>query len=270
MGALKFLYHTKFGGAVLKLLTCRFVSSIAGAFLDSRLSVPRIKGYVKKNGIDLSLYEEKKYRSFNDFFTRKIRPELRPFDVAPDALVAPCDGKLTVYPIDDELIFNVKGFDYSVSTLLKNEELAKEFSGGYCLVFRLCVEDYHRYFYFDTCKKSENVPIKGRYHTVQPIALGARRVFNENHREYTVMETENFQKAVQVEVGAMMVGRIVNNHGEGNFSRGEEKGKFEFGGSTIILLLQKDVAKIDEELIKNTENDDETIVRCGERIGVKA
>ena len=130
------------------------------------------------------------------------------------------------------------------------------------------MEDYHRYFYLDDCEKGENVFLKGRLHTVQPYALEKRRVFTENCREYTVLHTANFGDVTQVEVGAMMVGRIVNNHGAGAFKRGEEKGRFEFGGSTIVLLVEKDKVSLDEEFFVNTANGDETVVRCGERIGV--
>ncbi len=102
---------------------------------------------------------------------------------------------------------------------------------------------------------------------MQPVALERRRVFAENSREYTVLHTAHFGDVTQVEVGAMMVGRIVNNHGAHRFSRGEEKGRFEFGGSTIVLLVEKDKVVFDEELYTNTENGFETAVKCGERIG---
>ena len=110
--------------------------------------------------------------------------------------------------------------------------------------------------------------IKGRLHTVQPAALEKKRVFTENCREYTVLETEHFGAVTQVEVGAMMVGRIVNLHGEHSFKRGEEKGRFEFGGSTIIVLVEKGKVVPDAELGENTAAGKETIVKCGERIGV--
>lgn len=266
-GALKFLYNTKLGGAVLKLLTARWISKAAGTYLDSRFSRRKIKKYVKKHGIDLSLYEREDYPSFNAFFTRKIRKELRPFDTAPEAFVAPCDGKLSLYKIEKGAQFTIKGFTYTAAELLKDERLARTFEGGYCFVFRLCVEDYHRYFYFDDGQKGENVFIAGRLHTVQPVALEKRRVFCENCREYTVMKTNNFGTAVQCEVGAMMVGRIVNYRGAGQMLRGEEKGKFEFGGSTVVVLTQAGAVVPDAEFLLNTAQNKETIVKCGERIG---
>ena len=182
---------------------------------------------------------------------------------------SPCDGKLTIYNINETNTFNIKGYDYTLEKLLKNDEIIQKYKNGYCLVIRLSVEDYHRYFYVDECNKSKNVFIKGKLHTVQPYALEKRKVFSENCREYTIMNTKNFGIITQIEVGAMMVGRIVNNHQEGNYKRGEEKGKFEFGGSTIVLLVEKDKVEFDKEFFENTKNNDETYVLCGERIGYK-
>ena len=71
----------------------------------------------------------------------------------------------------------------------------------------------------------------------------------------------------QVEVGAMLVGRIVNYHGERAVKRGEEKGMFEFGGSTIVMLFEKDRIEIDSDILRNSANGDETIVKYGEKIG---
>lgn len=265
--SLKFLYYTRFGGLCLRLINRRWLSKLVGHHLDGKLSRRKIKKYIKKHDIDMSQYIEEDYKSFNAFFTRRIKPELRPFDMDSAALCSPCDGKVSAYKIDDELKFNVKGFDYTVETLLQNKELAEKFRGGLCIVFRLCVTDYHRYFFFDGGTAKDNTFIKGRLHTVQPVALEKRRVFTENCREYTVLDTDNFGTAIQVEVGAMMVGRIVNAVKDGRFERGQEKGMFEFGGSTVILLLEKDRAEIDEEFFTNTADDCETTVKCGEKIG---
>ena len=266
---LRFCYHSPLGAPLLWLSTRRTVSKIAGAYLDSKLSRPLIKGYAKRNHIDLTQYEKGPFPSFNAFFTRRIRPELRPMDKDPSALISPCDAKLSAYRIDEQERFEIKGSTYTLTSLLRDEALAARYRGGLCLVFRLCVDDYHRYHYLDNCTHGAPHFIKGRLHTVQPIALESRRVFTENCREYTILHTENFGDVMQIEVGALMVGRIVNNHKSGKFPRGAEKGRFEFGGSTIVVLLEKDRATVDEEFFQNTAADKETIVRCGERIGCK-
>lgn len=261
---LKFLYRNAFGRLVLRVLISRPISKLAGAYLSSRLSKGLIKKFVSKNNIDLNDFESDNFRCFNDCFCRKIKYGKRPLE---DGLIAPCDGLLSVYPVNDGLVLPIKQSQYSVADLLQDNELAKEFDGGTVLVFRLCVNHYHRYCYFDDGIKGDNKFIKGKLHTVRPIALRKYPVFTENCREMTVMNTEHFGKAIQIEVGAMLVGKIANLHQSGEIKRGEEKGMFLYGGSTIVLLLQKDAATIPQELFDATNNGLETPVQMGEQIG---
>ncbi len=267
MDSLTFLYKTKTGRFFLKPLASRAVSKLCGAFLDSPLSAFLIKGFVKNNNINLDDYQTDGIKTFNQFFRRKIKEGRRPFNMEPDILCAPCDGLLSVWNISDDTVIPVKQSEYTVSSLLKDKELASEYNGGLCLVFRLCVDNYHRYAYADGGKKGPNVFIPGILHTVRPIALECRPVFVENCREYTCIESPVFGKMVQMEVGAMLVGRIVNLEGEGMADRGKEKGFFEYGGSTIILLLKKDAARIDDLYIQNSANGIESPVKMGQVIG---
>ena len=151
--------------------------------------------------------------------------------------------------------------------LLRNGELAKEYAGGTLLIFRLTVDDYHRYGYPDSGVKGETVHIKGVYYTVNPIAFRNYRVFRENTREYTVLHSDNFDDLVIMEVGATLVGRISNLHGARRVSRGEEKGHFDFGGSTIVMLVKPGVLRVDEDILRNNADGCETVIRYGERIG---
>lgn len=268
--ALRFLYNTALGRLFLKPLASRATSRIVGRFMDARLSKPLIKKFVKKNNINLDDFHSDAFGCFNDCFTRQIKEGRRPVDMSPDSLVSPCDSLLSAYKIEDDTRVTVKGVPYTMAELLCDDALASEFSGGTCIIFRLCVNHYHRYMYFDAGKKGENVFIKGRLHTVRPIALERAGVFRENCREYTIMETENFGKAVQMEVGAMLVGKIKNYHGTHEFSRGEEKGTFLYGGSTIVLFLKDGKATLDEKFFLATERGEEIDVRMGEKIGVSA
>ena len=263
-GTLRFLYNNALGRFLLRPLISRTVSKIAGAYLSSRLSKGLIKKFVKNNNIDLNEFHSDNFRCFNDCFCRKIKEGKRPLE---EGLIAPCDGLLSVYPIEDGLVLPIKQSQYSIAELLDDDVLAKEFDGGTVLVFRLCVNHYHRYSYFDDGVKGDNKFIKGRLHTVRPIALGQYPVFAQNCREMTVMDTVHFGKAVQVEVGAMLVGKIANLHGSGPIKRGEEKGMFLYGGSTVVLLLQKDAATLPDELYENTRLGLETPVRMGQQIG---
>ena len=236
-GTLRFLYHNAFGRFLLRPLISRPISKLAGAYLSSRLSKGLIKKFVKNNNIDLNEFYSDNFRCFNDCFCRKIKEGKRPLE---EGLIAPCDGLLSVYPIEDGLVLPIKQSQYSIAELLDDDVLAKEFDGGTVLVFRLCVNHYHRYSYFDDGVKGDNKFIKGRLHTVRPIALG----------QY-----------------AMLVGKIANLHGSGPIKRGEEKGMFLYGGSTVVLLLQKDAATLPDELYENTRLGLETPVRMGQQIG---
>ena len=264
---LKKLYGSVLGRVLLKTLTAPVISRAAGIFMDSKASKLLIKPFIKRSGIDTSQYIMRDFRSYNDFFTRRVIPEKRPVDYEPSHLISPCDSKLTVHKISKNSIFRIKGSRYRVSDLLKNDFLAKRFCGGYCLIFRLEVDDYHRYCYIDNGTKTENTYIAGELHTVNPIALERYNIYKRNCREYTVLHTENFGDVVQVEVGAMMVGRIVNNDDTASFLRGEEKRRFEFGGSTIVMLFGKDSVRIDEDILRNSAEDIETVVKYGEKIG---
>ena len=266
---LNFLYHNILGRLFLKILVRPTISKIAGWFMDTRLSTVVIKKFIEKNNIDLDEYEEKKYTSYNDFFTRKIKDECRKIDMNKKSLISPCDSKLTAYEINDDSIFSIKNSYYKVEDLVKDKKLAKKYKGGYCLIFRLCVDDYHRYCYIDNGRHAENTYIKGVLYTVRPIALDKYNIYKENAREYTILNTENFGNVIHIEVGATMVGRIKNHHENYEFSKGEEKGMFLFGGSTIVLLIEKDKVEIEKSILNNTEQGYETIVKLGEKIGTK-
>ncbi|MDL2218268.1 phosphatidylserine decarboxylase [Christensenellaceae bacterium OttesenSCG-928-M15] len=265
--SLTFLYENALGRLLLKLMIRPFVSKIGGAYLKTPLSKGMIKRFIANNHIDMREYEETSFRCFNDFFKRKIKPAMRPLPTDEKALFAPCDSKLSAYRIAPDSSFLIKGFRYTLEGLLKDTVLAKEFSGGACLIFRLMPDDYHRYCYFDAGTILTYKKIPGVLHTVRPIALMKTDVLGENFREYAVLQTTHFQKAVQMEVGAMFVGRISNHKYSGAVERGEEKGTFEFGGSTIILLLKEGAADIDELLFENTANGLESYVKLGQRIG---
>lgn len=269
-GILRFLYNTVPGRMVLKIITSPTISKIGGAYMDCRVSKIHIKGFIKNNNIDMTQYEKAKYGCFNDCFTRKIKKEMRPINMEENAFIAPCDGRLSAYHISENSDFYIKKSYYSVADLIKNSKKSPDFNGGVCLVFRLCVDDYHRYGYVDDGKIVENNYVPGVLHTVRPIALNRYPVFVQNSREYSVIETNNFGTIAQIEVGALMIGKIKNHQKSGLVKKGCEKGMFLYGGSTIVVLLEKDKVHIDEKYFRNTANDIETKVKFGSTIGIKS
>lgn len=261
------LYGSAVGRRALKVLVKPGVSNLAGNLLDSPLSRPMVRRFVRRNGLDMTDYPDRRYYSFNDFFTRTIREGARPVENAPERLPSPCDGKLTVFPLREDTHFTVKGVDYTLATLLRSRELAERFRGGWGLLLRLSVDDYHRYSYPVSGVKGENVRIPGVYHTVNTRAAAARPIYRENTREYTLISTEHCGCVLMMEVGAMLVGRIRNLDGPGPVERGREKGYFEFGGSSILLLFEKDRFTPDEDIRQFSERGEETVVKLGEAIG---
>jgi len=262
-----FFYETALGRVLLRGMISPWVSRCAGRFLDSPLSKGMVKSFVRKNHLNLEDYPQRKYRSFNDFFTRRILPDRRPTDPLEQHLISPCDGKLTVFSLKKDSTFHIKGSDYTLEKLLRDPQLAECYCGGWGLLFRLTVDDYHRYAYPVTGQKGDNVHIPGVFHTVNPKAAESRPIYQENTREYTLLKSDLFGTVLMMEIGAMLVGRITNFHGSGRVQRGTEKGLFEFGGSSILLLLEPDCFSPDEDLLHNSARGEETVIRMGERVG---
>ena len=152
MSVLSFLYNNKIGRIILRPVISKPVSKLSGKLLDRRVSKVLIVPFIKKNGINMDDYQPENINCFNDFFCRRIKDGRRPVDRNKSSLIAPCDGLLSIYRITDDLVLSVKQSKFTVSRLLKDKKLASFFDGGYAFVFRLCVNNYHRYVYFDSGK----------------------------------------------------------------------------------------------------------------------
>ena len=272
--SVQFLYGTKGGRLLLHTILALRVPKLLGCILRSPLSRLYIQSFVKKNGIDMTGFEGVKFKSFNDFFTRKRDIT---FDSDENHFISPADSLLSVYEITEDAKFHIKGFDYTLQDFFeperfdaKPEETIQPFIGGLCLVFRLCATDYHRYCYIDKGSQNGNHFIQGSLYSVQPLAAENFRLYTKNRRSWTILTTENFGKVAQIEVGAFSVGGIKNRDGEISFKKGEEKGYFDLHGSTIVLLLQKDSIKLLDEIKKAIDSGQEFRVKIGQQIGIKA
>lgn len=268
------LLEVIYGHALTRMLLRPFlspaVSDICRKFLSTRLSRRIIPSFVKKNHIDLGIYEKQEFDSYNAFFTRKIKAEQRPINEQKNILISPSDGKVTAYPITQKGRFWIKHTQYSAAQLLKDERLAERYMGGWIYVIRLTVDDYHRYCYVADGRKSRQRKIRGVLHTVNPVANDYYPIYKMNSREYCLLKTKELGTILLMEVGALMVGKI-NNHEEDSaqVKRGDEKGMFEFGGSTIVVMTEPGMAEPDKDIIHNTKAQAETLVKMGEPIGCK-
>ena len=264
---LRFLYKTALGRYLLKPLVQPGVSRLAGKVLSSGASKCLVPYFIRKHGIDMEniAVPQGGFASFNDFFTR--RRMVDSFDREDGHLISPCDGFLTPLKIKKGIVFEVKHTQYSLTELLKDKELANRFEDGMALVFRLTPANYHRYSYPANGKILKSRRIKGQLHCVRPIATSTYPVYIQNSREYQVIETERFGTMVQMEIGALLVGKIQNHKStlqKRQIQAGEEKGYFEFGGSTIILLFQKHATRMNKKLYEKRNCDGEILVQQGE------
>lgn len=264
---LKVLYGSVPGRMMMKALVHPAVSRMGGRFLDSTMSRWLIGPFVEKSGIVLEEYEDCVWDSYNAFFIRRIKEGMRPVDKREEHLISPCDSKLTVSSIEEQGQFLIKNTRYTLSELLRDSHLARKYLGGDALIFRLTVDDYHHYCYIDAGKKSANRVLPGVLHTVNPVANDVYPVYVQNSRQYSLLKSENFGTVLMMEVGALLVGKIVNHHQEAQVVRGQEKGYFQFGGSTVILLFEKGRITVDEDILKNSRDGVETVVQMGEKIG---
>ena len=265
-------YGSVIGRGIMKCLALPLFSWASRFFLNSRFSSAFVLRFAERNDIDIFDYENKMYNSFNDFFIRRIKPGRRRIDSGRDIIVSPSDGKVSAYEITNSGVFVVKNSVYTVESLLRDTKLAKRFLGGTAFIIRLTPDDYHRYCYCTDGIKSHDREIKGVLRTVNPIANKYSPVYKENSREYCLIRTDNIGDVIQMEVGAMFVGKISNLHPYGRrlVRKGEEKGYFEFGGSTNILLTEKDKVTAPEDILRNTREGFETKILQGETLAKRA
>lgn len=265
---LVWLYNNPIGELSLNTLVKRkFLSDYYGKRMDSPESADKIEPFVAEYEIDLSITQKQEFSSFNDFFIRKLKPEARPINEDSIVVVSPADGKILAYKDISNKDFIVKGYQFNVLEFLKDTTLAKKYEDGSLMLFRLCPVDYHRFHFPVSGRVSEVTQIDGDYYSVNPIAIKKIvEVFCLNKRAYVTISTTEFGDVIMAEIGATMVGSIIQTYNGDLANKGEEKGYFKFGGSSVLLLFEKGEIEIDTDLLINTANNFETEVKMGERI----
>ena len=261
-------------GLVELLLKKKLFSKLYGYYCNTKLSRKKIDAFIKDFNIDMSINPKasNEYLSFNEFFIRTLNSDARTINKNDNILISPCDGKISAYEdISLNDLVQIKGFTYSLKELLQDDEIYNLYKGGTCLIFRLCPTDYHRFHFVDNGVCGDTTKISGHYYSVNPIALkNVNKLFCQNKREWSIFLSDNFSDIIYMEVGATCVGSIIQSYSPNSkVKKGEEKGYFKFGGSTVILFLKKDVVKIHEDLLEQTQLGFETSILLGEEIGLK-
>lgn len=271
----EWLYQTDSGKGVSSIACKASISKIYGAIQDTPFSRRKIAPFIANFNISMDEYlpEEGRnslspYSSFNKFFIRRFKEGRRSFQENESEMAAFSEARYFGYSsVQDEERFPVKGCFLSSKALLQNSLWEETFQDGPLLLARLCPVDYHRFHYPDDGIILDDYRVAGLLHSVNPIALKAKQdILITNERHVTILETKNFGKLAYIEVGAICVGRIVQSKklvkGE-RFKRGEEKGYFLFGGSTVIVIGEKGKWTPSEDILNYTKKGMETYLHLG-------
>lgn len=267
--ALHRLYDTRLGRALTEHVLSRpAASGLYGLVQRSPWSRNRVEAFVRDLAIDANEAELPlgAYRSLDHFFTRRLREGARVIDPHEDHLVSPCDARVLAYR-EVPALLGIKGTGVSLEALVGDAAIARRFASGSALVCRLAPADYHRFHFPSDGEADAPHRVPGRLHSVHPIALRAGAPSFHNQRDVTVLETPRFGEILLVEIGALLVGTIVQSYARGPVLRGQEKGFFRFGGSTVALVTRPGRVVLDDDLVESTRAGIETLVRMGTRIG---
>ena len=247
-------------------------SACVGFFQKRSSSRVRIRPFIKAFDIDPTEFLEpiKHFRSFNDFFIRKLKPKARPIDSNPDVAVIPADGRYYFY---DNIAtcdgFIVKGQKFDLANLLQSNDLARKYREGSMVMARLCPSDYHRFHFPCECIPSSTQTINGWLYSVNPLAIKQNiQIFTQNKRTLCELHTKSFGRILYLAIGATTVGSIQDTYIPEKLQfKGAEKGYFEFGGSSLILLFEKNTIQFDPDLLAATREGFEIRCLLGQSMG---
>lgn len=277
---LHWLYNSKSGNLLSDFICRRPLSALYGLIQDTPMSQRKVDRFIRDFSINMEEYLPGEsaspggpaYQSFNDFFIRRFQPGKRSFPIEDKLMGAPAEARYLGYQsISPQQTFPLKGESLSAQAVLRRSDLAEKFRGGPMLIARLCPVDYHRYHYPDAGRVESLYRIPGRLHSVNPLALKYKQdTFATNERVVSLLETKNFGTLAYIEVGAICVGKMVQTHNiSTDFSRGQEKGYFLFGGSTVVVMGEKGKWKISDDIIANSEKKIETYIKLGDVVAEK-
>ncbi len=249
-----------------------FFSRLFGYLQRRPTSAKHIVPFIEKYGIDTTEFRDpvSSYKSFNDFFTRKLKASARTITNGNDVAILPADGRyLAFQDINHEQGIFIKGKKFSLEKLLGDKKLAHKYAQGSMVIARLAPVDYHRFHFPCNCVPSAPKQINGPLYSVNPIALKRNiNILTENKRVITRLKTEHFGTMLFIEVGATYVGTIIQTYEpEKHYAKGDEKGYFAFGGSSLILLFEPFRIQLDQDLIANSHQGFETLGRLGQTLG---
>lgn len=267
---IKWCYETRAGKFFLDyIFSKKNFNFIYGLYKNSKFSLKQIKVDIEEYSVDMDQFINVPFKKYSDFFLREFKEGQRPFCQDKKSFGAFAEGRVLAFDqIKEDHKYPVKGEFLTPEKLLGDTELSKEFIGGPIIIIRLCPIDYHHFHYPISGTITKRYTLSGNYHSVNVLALKNKGdIFVKNEREITIIENNSFGKMAYIEVGAMCVGKIIqDNPTNTTCTRGELKGHFEFGASTVILLGQKDRWVPSEDILLYSRQNIESYIKLGDEI----
>jgi phosphatidylserine decarboxylase len=165
----------------------------------------------------------------------------------------------------------VKGAVFDLATLLQSSELARRYDEGAIILSRLCPVDYHRFHFPVGGVAGTPTQFEGPLFSVNPIALKQNiRIFTQNKRALTEIDSPEFGRTLMLEVGATCVGSFEYTYQPGPVAKGQEKGYFKFGGSSTITIFEPGRVNLAPDLIEKSKEGMELYARIGDVLGSRA
>jgi phosphatidylserine decarboxylase len=242
---------------------------LIAAYQNTRRSARQIEPFIRKYQIDMSEFEDVRYRSFAEFFDRRFRAGIRPFPERAGEMGAFAEARYFGWEaIDPAQKFPIKGRSLDAAKILGSDDRAKPFIGGPVLLARLSPMDYHHVHYFDEGRTIDDHRLGRRLWTVNWHALQNKpNILFINERAVNVIETKNFGRVAFTEIGALSVGRIVQSHPLNSpFQRGDRKSVFRFGGSAISIFGEPGRWRPSDDILQQTQHGVECLARLGETV----
>lgn len=274
--ALRWIYGESLLGRFFQSLVTKssLFSRLYGFCQKLPWSKRKIRPFVERYKIDPQEFLKpiSEFKSFNDFFIRELKLSARPIAGSAHQAAIPADGRYLFYPdISAAEGFLVKGQKFELTQFLQNPQLAERYAQGTMVMARLCPTDYHRFHFPCSGVPGISRLINGYLFSVNPIALRQNiHIFSENKRMICELESVDFGKVLLVEVGATNVGTIQQTYKPFQFcQKGDEKGYFSFGGSSLILLFEPQTIILDPDLIKASQEQIEILCHMGQSLGQK-
>ena len=266
---LKFIYGNPLGKLALWAAVKRsFFSKWYGSRMSAQSSAKKISPFISDYNLDSSQFVDslENFKSFNDFFSRKLKSSSRPIHGTDDQLIFPADGRhIVVNDLSREQAIWAKGQSFNLKKLLGSAERAERYKHGSVLISRLCPTDYHRFHFPCSGIISESELMNGYLYSVNPIALMRNISYLwQNKRSITELNSDTFGKLCLLEVGATCVGGIIQTFDPGNVRKGEEKGYFRFGGSMTMIFIEPGVVTFSDDLLEQSKNGIELYALMGD------